>query len=210
MSTPTPRASKQSAVPQAELAARLPCLTTLAPAPAATRAAIVEMLTVLARSPPVPTMSTASRSNSTGMAWEIIPSAMPAISSAVSPLARSATAKPATCTGVSSPDRTLSIAAAAVPRSMSRLATRSVSRSAQVNSSMRSSDMKLLRVRWSVRQASQSRHGKHEPLTPPSGAGPPDRQDGWRRRQHGTRTPTTHRRCEPPGGRPGGNPQPHP
>ena len=44
--------------PDAELAALLPCLTTFAPAAAATTEAIVEMLTVLNRSPPVPTMST--------------------------------------------------------------------------------------------------------------------------------------------------------
>ena len=58
-SSTTPSASSTSAAPQAEDAARLPCLTTRAPAAAATTAAIVEMLTVLDRSPPEPTMSTA-------------------------------------------------------------------------------------------------------------------------------------------------------
>ena len=38
---------------------QLPCLTTRAPAPAATIAAIVEMLTLIERSPPVPTTSSA-------------------------------------------------------------------------------------------------------------------------------------------------------
>ena len=52
-----PSASRRSAAPQAELAARLPCFATAAPAAAATIAAAVEMLNVLAPSPPVPTTS---------------------------------------------------------------------------------------------------------------------------------------------------------
>ena len=55
----TPRASSKSADPDLELAARFPCLTTFAPAAAATIAAVVEMLIVLKPSPPVPTVSTA-------------------------------------------------------------------------------------------------------------------------------------------------------
>ena len=53
-----PSASSTSADPAAELAARLPCFATAAPAAAATSAAAVEMLNVFAPSPPVPTMST--------------------------------------------------------------------------------------------------------------------------------------------------------
>ena len=54
----TPSASRTSAVPQADEAARLPCLTIRAPAAAAAIVPIVEMFTVLAPSPPVPTRST--------------------------------------------------------------------------------------------------------------------------------------------------------
>ena len=84
--------------------ARLPCLTTLAPAPAADSAAMVEMLTVFCWSPPVPTMSSFSPAISMGLALAIIASTSPASSSTVSPLARSATRNPATCAGVASPD----------------------------------------------------------------------------------------------------------
>ena len=52
-----PSASSTSAEPDCDDAERLPCLTTRAPAPAATIAAIVEMLTDIDRSPPVPTTS---------------------------------------------------------------------------------------------------------------------------------------------------------
>ena len=69
------------------------------PAAAVTTAAIVEMFTVCAPSPPVPTMSTQSSGSCTGVAWASISAARPATSSADSPLARSATAKAATCTG---------------------------------------------------------------------------------------------------------------
>ena len=84
-------------------AARLPCLTTGAPAPAITTAAIVEMLTVFARSPPVPTMSTARTGTSTRTACDSMLSTRPDTSAAVSPLARSATAKPASWADVASP-----------------------------------------------------------------------------------------------------------
>mmetsp|Transcript_78743 Transcript_78743/g.218823 ORF Transcript_78743/g.218823 Transcript_78743/m.218823 type:complete len:240 (+) Transcript_78743:254-973(+) len=52
-----PKASRKSAAPLFDVAARFPCFTTFAPAPAATRAAAVEMLKVSCPSPPVPTMS---------------------------------------------------------------------------------------------------------------------------------------------------------
>jgi hypothetical protein len=54
----TPRASSTSAEPLRELANRLPCLATRAPAAEATMAAAVEMLNVPLASPPVPHVST--------------------------------------------------------------------------------------------------------------------------------------------------------
>ena len=57
----TPRASRTSAEPEREVMERLPCLATLAPAPAATKAAAVEMLKVPEESPPVPQVSTVAR-----------------------------------------------------------------------------------------------------------------------------------------------------
>ena len=56
----TPRASRQSAVPHWEEAARLPCLATFTPPAAATKAEVVEILKLCALSPPVPTISKSS------------------------------------------------------------------------------------------------------------------------------------------------------
>ena len=105
-----PSASSTSAAPQAEEAARFPCLTTLAPAAAATIAAIVEMLTVLERSPPDPTTSTAVPPISIGIAKSIMVWARPESSSTVSPLLRRAMTNAASCAGVASPARICSIA----------------------------------------------------------------------------------------------------
>src|SRR5262249_51937127 len=106
----TPNASRTSADPHAEDAARLPCLATRTPAPAATSAASVEMFTVPDRSPPVPHVSTTgppgpSRGMSTVCANRSMVRASAASSAAVSPLARSATAKPAIWASVASPAR---------------------------------------------------------------------------------------------------------
>lgn len=98
----TPRCSSRSAAPHEDDAARLPCLTTRTPAAAATTAAIVETLTVWARSPPVPTRSAIGPGTAMRVALSIMPSARPVTSSTVSPLARSATAKPAICASVAS------------------------------------------------------------------------------------------------------------
>ena len=106
-------------MPQADDAARLPCLTTGAPAPATTRAAIVEMFTEWERSPPVPTMSTAGPGTSIRWAAASIAAARPDISAAVSPLLRSATAKAAIWAGVASPAMTSPIAHWAAPASRS-------------------------------------------------------------------------------------------
>ena len=54
-----PSASKRSAEPDLEEAARFPCLSTFAPAAAAIIAEVVEIFIVCAPSPPVPTVSTA-------------------------------------------------------------------------------------------------------------------------------------------------------
>ena len=65
---------------------------------------MVEMLTVWARSPPVPTTSSAvgaaPRAAATGAAFASMVSTRPASSAGVSPLARSGSAKPAICAGV--------------------------------------------------------------------------------------------------------------
>src|SRR5262249_23698217 len=74
-----------------------------APAAAATIAPIVEMFTVWARSPPVPTRSTAGPEMSIGAACLSMPAARPDTSATVSPLARSATANPAIWTSVAEP-----------------------------------------------------------------------------------------------------------
>jgi len=71
---------------------------------------MVEMLTVCARSPPVPTMSSVVPATSIRLACASIMSASPRISSTVSPLARKAMRKPATCTALASPLMIWSIA----------------------------------------------------------------------------------------------------
>ena len=80
----TPSASRQSAVPHWDEAARLPCLATFMPPAAATRAEVVEMLKLWALSPPVPTISKMSMPVSTFVAWSRMAAAQPAISSVVS------------------------------------------------------------------------------------------------------------------------------
>src|SRR3954451_13235517 len=105
-----PRASSTSADPAFEDAERFPCLTTGAPAPAATIAAIVEMFTDMDRSPPVPTTSSTRPMTVRGVACAYMPSTRPSSSSMVSPLARSATANPAIWDGDASPARISPIA----------------------------------------------------------------------------------------------------
>ncbi len=105
-----PSCSSTSALPALLEAERLPCLTTGTPAPAATIAAIVEMFTEKDRSPPVPTTSSTRPGTTSGVACSYIASTSPWSSSTVSPLARSATANPAICTGVARPERISPIA----------------------------------------------------------------------------------------------------
>ena len=102
----TPSASRQSAVPHSEDAARFPCFATFTPPAAATSAAVVEMLKLCALSPPVPTISKTSIPGSTAVAWARIAAAQPAISSVVSAralLVDSAARNAAFCVGVVSP-----------------------------------------------------------------------------------------------------------
>src|ERR1700716_1936404 len=99
----TPRASSTSALPQALLAARLPCFATRPPAAATTSELTVEMLKLLERSPPVPTMSIASAGTVTRTATSRSADAQPAISSTVSPRIWSAASSAPSCAGVASP-----------------------------------------------------------------------------------------------------------
>ena len=128
-----PRASSTSADPDCDEAERLPCLTTRAPAPAATIAAIVEMLTDIERSPPVPTTSSSRPGTSIGVACAYIAATSPVSSSTVSPLARSDTAKPAICAGVASPERISPIAQVAWSVVRSVRATSAASTSGHVD-----------------------------------------------------------------------------
>jgi hypothetical protein len=110
----TPSASSTSAAPADELAARLPCFATRAPAPAATSADIVDRLTVLARSPPVPTTSSSGPATCTRSPTASIASTRPVCSAGVSPLARSSTANAASWDGDASPAMISAIAQAGV------------------------------------------------------------------------------------------------
>ena len=65
--------------------------------------AIVDTFTVCVPSPPVPTRSVTGPAIEIGVACASIDAARPDISAAVSPLARSATPKPAICAGVAAP-----------------------------------------------------------------------------------------------------------
>src|SRR4051812_22457109 len=135
-----PNSSSRSAAPQADDAARLPCFTTRTPAAATAMAAIVEMLTVWARSPPVPTMSTAVSRTASGswtrVALASIASAKPAISAGDSPLARSAITNPAVCTGVALPAMISPIAQAVSAVDSSSPCSSAVNRLGQVRSAI--------------------------------------------------------------------------
>ena len=110
----TPSAFMTSALPEALLTPRLPCLATLAPAPQATSAEAVEMLNVPLRSPPVPQVSMTSVAF-VGMrvTFSRMTSAHPATSSGVSPFRRNATRNPAICASVACPDMIACMAASA-------------------------------------------------------------------------------------------------
>ncbi len=80
------------------------------------KAAQVETLTEPEPSPPVPTMSIASKGASTRSIFARMAETAPVISSTVSPRTRSAINSPPICEGVASPDIMLSNAAAASSR----------------------------------------------------------------------------------------------
>mmetsp|Transcript_8581 Transcript_8581/g.18246 ORF Transcript_8581/g.18246 Transcript_8581/m.18246 type:complete len:266 (-) Transcript_8581:175-972(-) len=129
----TPRASSTSALPHRLDTERLPCFATLAPAAAATMEAPVEMLTEPMPSPPVPTMSTTPPDLVlTGRPLSSMARASPAISSGVSPLARSSTRKAAACSVTKSSSRTLSVCAAC--SSVRSLRAISISRTSRIGS----------------------------------------------------------------------------
>src|SRR5579875_1225054 len=111
----TPSASSTSAAPQAEEAARLPCLAIRAPAAAATIVPMVEMLTVCAPSPPVPTRSATRPGMSMWVAWSSMAAARPPSSTTVSPLIRRATPNPAICAAPAAPSMISFIAHVASP-----------------------------------------------------------------------------------------------
>jgi len=114
----TPSASRVSAPPDSDDAARFPCLTTGTPAAATTIAAIVERLTVFAPSPPVPTTSTVSlpiTSVGTRRACLSMVSASSVTSAEVGRFIFIDTAKPAICAGVAAPVMIWSIDHAACP-----------------------------------------------------------------------------------------------
>src|SRR3954470_13278531 len=95
-----PSASSTSALPDSDVALRLPCLATAQPAPAAISAAVVETLNVV-RPPPVPDVSSrSSRSHFTGVASARMVEASPASSSSVSPFVRRPIRKPAISTSL--------------------------------------------------------------------------------------------------------------
>jgi hypothetical protein len=127
-----PSASSTSAEPAWLEADRLPCLTTRAPAPAATIAAMVEMFTLIDRSPPVPTTSSDRPGMVSRVATSYIASSRPVTSSIVSPLLRRATAKPAIWAGVAAPASTSPIAQAVWSLVRSRRWTRAPRTSPQL------------------------------------------------------------------------------
>ena len=109
----TPSDSRTSAAPLLLETLRLPCFATLRPVPAITNEEVVEILNEPARSPPVPTISTADFEVGTMEAFLRIMRAKPVISSVVSPFARRNARKPAICASVAPPDIMISIASSA-------------------------------------------------------------------------------------------------
>ena len=108
----TPKASKTSAPPTVPDMARLPCLATVKPEPAAMNAAVVEMLNVPRRSPPVPQVSTMTGARGQiCVACARMARAAPMISLTVSPCMRKATSNPPIWAGVAAPSMSCRITA---------------------------------------------------------------------------------------------------
>src|SRR5918995_3447918 len=110
-----PRPSKTSAEPAWLVAARLPCLAMVTPAPRATNAAAVEMFMVPFASPPVPQVSTTPSGASTFWAKRRIARAKPTISPTDSPLTRRAVRSAAVTAGFAPPSIISSSARSASP-----------------------------------------------------------------------------------------------
>src|ERR1043165_1069472 len=125
--TLTPRAERTSALPEREVAARLPCLATGRPAPAMTKAAAVETLKVLAALEPVPAVSTKRVcAHLSRNARARIAEAKPASSSTVSPFTAKATSAAPICASVAPSSKASSRPAASSRRKLSPRIKRSV------------------------------------------------------------------------------------
>src|SRR3712207_1233104 len=131
-----PRASNTSALPAWLVAARLPCLAIVTPAPRATKVAAVETLMVPFASPPVPQVSTTPSGASTLAAKRRIARAKPTISKTDSPRTLNAVKSAAVAAGGTVPSMMVSSARSASPsvRVSPAAALRSVSRSIRVSS----------------------------------------------------------------------------
>src|SRR5215203_7518764 len=125
-----PKDSRTSALPAWLVAALLPCLATMTPAPRATNAAAVETFMVPFASPPVPQVSTTPSGASTFVAKRRIARAKPTISGTLSPLTRNAVRSAAVAAGGALPSMMVSSARSASPsvRTSPLAALRSVSR----------------------------------------------------------------------------------
>ncbi len=121
--------------------ARLPCLATRAPAPAAMKAAQVLTLKEPLSSPPVPQVSSRSPSISTWLLFSRMTRAMPVISSAVSPFMRRAVTNAANWAGVAAPVISCSMQAAAWGSVRSRRSTSRAMPSRMVKSVMVAHDI---------------------------------------------------------------------
>ena len=99
----TPNFANVSAVPVRLLAARLPCLATLMPAPAQTRAVAVEIDNVCRPVPPVPTISITSKLRSTGIIFCRITSVPTRNSCAVRPIISRPSKRALICSDCASP-----------------------------------------------------------------------------------------------------------
>ena len=125
--TLTPRAARTSALPEREVAARLPCLATGRPAPAMTKAAAVETLKVLAALEPVPAVSMKQPClHLSRTARARIAEAKPANSSTVSPFTASATSAAPICASVAPSSSASRSVAASSRRRFSPRISRSV------------------------------------------------------------------------------------
>src|SRR5579859_7927589 len=126
MAMSTPSSLSTSAVPDFEDSARLPCLATFRPPPAATKPTAVETFRVCWPSPPVPQTSMVGNLGSMWTAARRMARAQATISPRVSPRIRIAVSAAPTWLGVGSPRRQAAknspaLSSESVPPSASRL-----------------------------------------------------------------------------------------